>query len=867
MRKLLLFVFIGLYAATMFGVKVYRSDGTFFILDRAENVFAREVKGRAKSSDESFVLSWDLGAKSIVVDRDGNGDLPLYTLGERPYIIDGKLFWRGSRDVKLLEKKYNLELIEILPDYDDLHMFRVKFGDSALIAEKITESGDGFAFPNLLRETFMNFTPVMPPADPYYEEQWYLKNSGEGTWSTLEGSLTKVDTLTGADIEFEKGIDFLVDEGVSVDDSLKIAVMDSGVMLEHNDLLKTETGYDALEDRDGGQPDTTGIDDMMPAEIMSLAHGTNCAGISAAAGNDIGVTGICSWCGIYPIRYLGGMGGTVIDDEKVLKSFAKLVEDPAIVAVNCSFGPEAGGMIVPVSAASQEGHENFLKNGRGGKGGAIIYAAGNDNADVSYFKLMGHKFSFERNGKAVESKIITVAASTAWDTKTEYSNFGKEIDIAAPSGSHYPSLEMATTAIQGTGEFHDDYTLRFTGTSAAAPVVTGVMGVLLSAYPELTLEEAVDILKNSAEKINPDTGLYDESGHSVKYGYGRVNLHRALRLAAGQNMCQNPAGEELCGNHADDNCDGKVDEGCSKEHGVGDSCEKDSDCVSVEFAEDEVKCLKTLGINTYSDGYCVLDLHNKPCPDGTILHGNSASGEYYCHEECGETKPCARDSYYCSGEKLGLCMPNCASDEECLLDSFCNEDSKCEKNPGEIGSGCASDEECAHNARCFLYYPGGYCTKYCAENDDDYCPTGSRCIQYKSMAGDIELCMKSCSGDSDCRPGEEETFVCHSMISGKEGICYRKCKEDKDCNDEAAVCSDEGRCEKKGSIVEESDDDQGEEKRDDSGGDGDELNVLDDMETDDDRDDKSVADLKSDEDSSNKSGSDGCSCSIIGGGV
>jgi subtilisin family serine protease len=74
--------------------------------------------------------------------------------------------------------------------------------------------------------------------------------------------------------------------------------------------------------------------------------------------------------------------------------------------------------------------------------------------------------------------------------------------------------------------------LGFGGTSAAAPLVAGIAGLLLARNPELTRDELETILEATADKIDPANARYDASGFSTRAGHGRVNAARALRWAA-----------------------------------------------------------------------------------------------------------------------------------------------------------------------------------------------------------------------------------------------------------------------------------------------------------------------------------------------
>jgi subtilisin-like proprotein convertase family protein len=144
--------------------------------------------------------------------------------------------------------------------------------------------------------------------------------------------------------------------------------------------------------------------------------------------------------------------------------------------------------------------------------------------------------------------------------KAAYSNWGNEIFIAAPSSNGIPAISLNQTGmiptappIQGNleglavfstdrvgtaGYDAGDFTDSFGGTSSAAPVVAGVVGLMLSVNPSLTLAQVKDILRQTAEKVvdpNPDPqlglrlGSYERNGHSPWFGYGKINAYAAVQ--------------------------------------------------------------------------------------------------------------------------------------------------------------------------------------------------------------------------------------------------------------------------------------------------------------------------------------------------
>lgn len=76
-----------------------------------------------------------------------------------------------------------------------------------------------------------------------------------------------------------------------------------------------------------------------------------------------------------------------------------------------------------------------------------------------------------------------------------------------------------------------DYNESFGGTSSACPGVAGVCALILAANNNLTHTDVKNILRLSAEKIDTVKENYDDNGHSLLYGYGRVNAAKAVELA------------------------------------------------------------------------------------------------------------------------------------------------------------------------------------------------------------------------------------------------------------------------------------------------------------------------------------------------
>ena len=128
---------------------------------------------------------------------------------------------------------------------------------------------------------------------------------------------------------------------------------------------------------------------------------------------------------------------------------------------------------------------------------------------------------------AAHPESIAIGASTDFDCRAEYSQYGTALDLVAPSNGG--SLSVTTTDRTGTAGYStsDDYTPSFGGTSAATPLAAGVAGLLLSRNPNLTEGEVRQHLQDTADKVGFDA--YDVDGRTDRYGFGRVNADAALQ--------------------------------------------------------------------------------------------------------------------------------------------------------------------------------------------------------------------------------------------------------------------------------------------------------------------------------------------------
>jgi subtilisin family serine protease len=129
------------------------------------------------------------------------------------------------------------------------------------------------------------------------------------------------------------------------------------------------------------------------------------------------------------------------------------------------------------------------------------------------------------------SSIIAVGASTDFDYRADFSQYGDALDFVAPGGGGFRGI-LTTDRTGSDGDNRaaspsGDY-VATTGTSFATPLAAGIAALLLSRNPELTAEEVRQIMRDTADKIG---GVTYSNGFNPYYGYGRVNAAAALAAA------------------------------------------------------------------------------------------------------------------------------------------------------------------------------------------------------------------------------------------------------------------------------------------------------------------------------------------------
>jgi len=355
------------------------------------------------------------------------------------------------------------------------------------------------------------FPRVNSVDDSLFFRQWSLQNTG---------GLSQWSGTPGADMEVVPA--WAVTTGSP---SIKIAIMDSGVDTLHPDLRPNLLpGFDATGNGSHGYPNTN---------FASDGHGTACAGIAAAKGNNhIGVAGVAYDCKIVPVKMF-----VYIDTNLVIPGFidTALYEIPysetdymvsgtnwawqtagADVMSNSWGVPMEMLLIAPIDQALVNAAINTAsQQGRGGKGAVQLFSTGNDNTASLIWPS-----NLPSN--------IAVGATTNKDKRAGFSNYGSGLDVCAPG------VQVTTTDMLGANGFAaTDYMLDFGGTSAACPNAAGVAALVLSVVPDLTYAEVRTVLRITAEKVGGYAygGTQPDGTWSSQLGYGRINALNAVTAA------------------------------------------------------------------------------------------------------------------------------------------------------------------------------------------------------------------------------------------------------------------------------------------------------------------------------------------------
>lgn len=270
---------------------------------------------------------------------------------------------------------------------------------------------------------------------------------------------------------------------------VRVAVIDCGVDVGHPDLkANIAPGWDF----DNGGPD--------PSPVGPDSHGTACAGLIAAALNGIGMVGMAPSCRITPIK----VNAIKLTDWTAIFKFATANSE----VISCSWSTAP-------SQTVSDAIEKAATGGRNGLGIPCFFATQDGGTTPIAFP-------------ASLTAAIAVGASTHDEQRAPYSNYGPGVDFLAPgNGDGWGIVSTKNSAGVASDAAYTD----FGETSAATAIAAGVAALVLSANGNLTADEVRQILRETAQKIEPDVAQYSTAGWSSTHGYGRIDAAAAVSAA------------------------------------------------------------------------------------------------------------------------------------------------------------------------------------------------------------------------------------------------------------------------------------------------------------------------------------------------
>ncbi len=279
------------------------------------------------------------------------------------------------------------------------------------------------------------------------------------------------------------------------DHSVKVAVYDDGVD-PHPDLpnLDTTLGFDVGGGK--GYPST-----------LDQAHGIACAGIIGASHNGKGVAGVAPNAKMFSVRATKESSNIYASSADLATGFFHAMENGAAI-INCSWGGKYQSRTMP---AIHNALTSVTQNGRGGLGCIVIASAGNDSKQML-------------RSPANHPMVLSVGAVDRNGLKSWYSNKSVSLDVCAPSSNAIKNVYTTDRTGANGKNKNGDYRTNFSGTSAAAPAVSGVAALMLAVNPSLTRRQVYLILKSTAK----DLGV---AGFDYSFGHGLVKADEAVKAA------------------------------------------------------------------------------------------------------------------------------------------------------------------------------------------------------------------------------------------------------------------------------------------------------------------------------------------------
>jgi len=416
----------------------------------------------------------------------------------------GELLVRFNSGFSDAERSAAIESLggEILQRYDSIDAVQVKIDEPAVrivtdVTRFIANPVISYAEPNY------HVSPLTIPNDTNFTSLWGLNNTGQ-TGGTVDADIDAVEAWT----------DF-----TGTTKSI-VAVIDSGIQYTHPDLAgnmwfnpgeiagnSIDDDFNGLIDDVHGYDFSNGDADIIDdAPAMNSCggcaggHGSHVSGTIGATGNNAtGVVGVNWDVSLMGAKIFPDAFSSVVLAAVNYVTIMRQSYGINITAINASYGS---------TFFSQAEKDSIAATNAAGV--VFVAAAGNSNVNNDGAGR-SYPASYDLDG------IISVAATTHTDALVGFSNYGlTSVDLGAPGVDIYSTVPASVSS---------SLYYSTSGTSMAAPQVTGVVGLLRGMRPSLSVQQTKDAILNT---VNPVPGL---SGKTVTGG--RLNLAAAITEVAG----------------------------------------------------------------------------------------------------------------------------------------------------------------------------------------------------------------------------------------------------------------------------------------------------------------------------------------------
>ena len=406
----------------------------------------------------------------------------------------------------------------------------------------------------------------LPIPDPLLSEAWHFNNTAQTSFAAGSGELGEDSSILAAQTLGYTG------------SGVRIAIADNGTETTHEDLKGNELPGEHRNYSSSNSSLWRGSLPVVSQTNPENAHGTAVAGLAASVGlNGMGSRGTGYRAKFAAFKILG------FSETTYSSALAKSIDvhDGNFDIFNFSFGT-VGCQFVEYEPSIFEAIDYGTSELRSGKGVAYIKSAGNEYLMYRHFCSLN---SADMSGTAGNTNFdmsmsqpgyVVVGAMNANGVKASYSTPGSGLWVSAPGGEdgdENPAMITTdlsscnrgfsrTTSLTNNFErgsdplnYNCNYTSNMNGTSSAAPVLSGVIALIMQANPLLTIRDIKHILASTSDKVDysltdvlehPLGSTYELAGHDydVKwtlnsagykfsnwYGFGRVNALEAVLMA------------------------------------------------------------------------------------------------------------------------------------------------------------------------------------------------------------------------------------------------------------------------------------------------------------------------------------------------